>query len=148
MRNYCVYLLKPEVAASFFGKESMIFQVFYEGETACIELREIVKKQINYISSTIPSLQIKKNLEKSYKTKVGQDFYMLEGHYYLNIKAFNSSVVLKDHGTMLTISASGTYQGETAIFEILRQINSCFFAVDFENRNYGWLNPVKQVNYS
>ncbi|UTW70984.1 sporulation inhibitor of replication protein SirA [Anaerobacillus sp. HL2] len=46
---------------------------------------------------------------------------------------------------MLTISTTGTYQAETIFFEILRQINPCFFAVDFENRNYGWLNPVKHV---
>lgn len=147
MRNYSVYLLNPEVAASFFGKERMIFQLFIEGETAGKELREIVRKQINYISGTIPSLQIKKNLEKSYKSKPGQDFHIIEGHYYLTIKALSSNVVLKDHGTMLTISANGTYQGETAIFEVLRKINSSFFAVDFENKNFGWLNPVKQVNY-
>lgn len=145
MRHYHVYLLKPEIATRFFGKERLIFQLFIERETATEQLREIVRKQVNYISGTIPSLQIKKSLERSFKTC--QEFHMIEGDYYLDKKAFSSSVVLKDHGTMLSISASGTYQGETAFFEVLRQINSGFFAVDYENKNFGWLNPVKQVNY-
>lgn len=145
MRHYNVYLLKPEVAASYFGKERLIFQLFIERESAEKALREIVRKQVNYISGTIPSLQIKKNLERSFKTS--QEFHVIEGDYYLDRKSLSSSVVLKDHGTMLSISASGTYQGETAFFEVLRQINSGFFAVDFENNNFGWLKPVKQVNY-
>lgn len=145
MRQYNVYLLKPEVATNYFGKERLIFQLFFEKETASKQLREIVSKQVNYISGTIPSLQIKKNVERSFKTC--QEFNVIEGDYYLDKKTLNSSVVLKDHGTMLTILANGTYQGETAFFEILRQINSGFFAVDFENNNFGWLKPVKQVNY-
>lgn len=145
MRHYNVYLLKQEVAASYFGKERLIFQLLIEKEIASKQLREIVRKQVNYISATIPSLQIRKNLERSFKTC--QEFNIIEGDYYLDKKALSSSVVLKDHGTMLSIVASGTYQGETAFFEVLRQINSSFFAVDFENKNFGWLNPIKQVNY-
>lgn len=145
MRHYYVYLLKPEIATSYFGKEWLIFQLFVEGETAKKELRSIVQKQIDYITTTIPTLQIKKNLEQVLKKR--QDFYVLQDHYYLDIKALESKAVLKDNGTMITISASGSYQAETIFFEVLRQINPAFFAMDFEKRNYGWLNPVKQVNY-
>ena len=145
MRHYYIYLLKPEVAASYFGKEWLIFQLFFEGETANNELKEVVQKQVKYISSTLPSLQIRKNIEKS--LKIRNDFYVLNEHYYLDIKPLESKAVLKDHGHLITISASGSYQAETVFFEVLRKVNSCFFAVDFENKNYGWLNPVKQVNY-
>ncbi|OIJ17928.1 hypothetical protein BKP45_20445 [Anaerobacillus alkalidiazotrophicus] len=145
MRHYYIFLLKPEIATSYFGKEHLIYQLLYEGETADTELQEIVKKQINYISAIIPSLQIKKSVEK--KLKVRHDFYVLKEHYYIDIKAFESKAVLKDHGNVLTISANGSYQAETIFFEVLRQINSCFFAVDFDNKNYGWLNPIKHVNY-
>lgn len=145
MRHYYIYLLKPEISTNYFGKEWLIFQLFVEGETANKELREIIEKQIDYISGTIPTLQVKKGLEKSLKTR--NDFYVLQDHYYLDIKALDSKAVLKDHGNMLTISASGTYQAETVFFEVLRQINPAFFAMDFENKNFGWLNPVKQVNY-
>ncbi|MCT8139909.1 sporulation inhibitor of replication protein SirA [Anaerobacillus sp. CMMVII] len=145
MRHYYIYLLKPEIAMNYFGKEWLIFQLFVEGETEKQELRAIVQKQIEYISGTIPTLQIKKGLEKALRTR--NDFYVISDHYYLDNKALDSKAVLKDHGSMLTISASGSYQAETIFFEVLRQINPAFFAMDFENRNYGWLNPVKQVNY-
>ncbi|RXI97914.1 sporulation inhibitor of replication protein SirA [Anaerobacillus alkaliphilus] len=145
MRHYYIYLLKPEIASNYFGKEWLIYQLFVEGETAKKDLRTIAQKQINYISGTIPTLQIKKNLDKA--LRIRNDFYVLKEHYYIDIKALESKAVLKDHGNMLTISASGSYQAETVFFEVLRQINPAFFAMDFENRNYGWLNPVKQVNY-
>ncbi len=145
MRHYYIYLLKPEIASDYFGKEWLIFQLFNEGETADHKLREIVQKQIKYISGTIPTLQLKKSLEIALKTR--NDFYILKEHFYLDIKALESKAVLKDHGTMLTITASGTYQAETIFFEVLRHINPAFFAIDFENRNFGWLNPVKKLNY-
>ncbi|OIJ09999.1 hypothetical protein BKP35_16090 [Anaerobacillus arseniciselenatis] len=145
MRHYHIYLLEPEVAANYFGKEWLIFQLFIEGETANTELKEIVQKQIKYISSTLPSLKIRKNLDQTLKMR--SDFYVLNEHYYLDVKALESKAVLKDHGHFITVSASGSYQAETVFFEILRKVNSCFFAVDFGNKNYGWLNPVKQVNY-
>jgi hypothetical protein len=145
MRHYYIYLLKPEVAASYFGKEWLIFQLFTEGHTGNKETQEIVNKQIKYITGTIPSLQIRKSLEKS--LRIRNDFNVINEHYYLDIKALNSKAVLKDYGNLITISTSGSYQAETVFFEVLRKVNSCFFAVDFENKNYGWLNPVKQVNY-
>ncbi|MFN7250733.1 MAG: sporulation inhibitor of replication protein SirA [Anaerobacillus sp.] len=145
MRHYYIYLLKPEIATSYFGKEWLIYQLFVDGETVKGELRTLVEKQIKYISGTIPTLKVKKYLEKTLKSRT--DFYVLNDHFYLDNKALDSKAVLKDHGSMLTVTASGSYQAETIFFEVLRQINPAFFAMDFENRNYGWLNPVKQVNY-
>ncbi|UTW69253.1 hypothetical protein KHA80_20435 [Anaerobacillus sp. HL2] len=34
-------LLKPEVAASYFGKEKLIYQLFLKGETANKELKKL-----------------------------------------------------------------------------------------------------------
>lgn len=145
MRHYYIYLLKSEIATCYFGKEWLIFQLFTEGESVNKQLRDIAKKQINYIVESIPSLQITKGLEKSLKTR--NDFYTINDFLYIDMKPIQSQAVLKNHGNMIKISASGAYQAETIFFEVLRQINPCFFAMDFENGNYGWLNPVKQVNY-
>lgn len=145
MRHYYIYLLHAEVGNSYFGKEKMIYQLFLEAETATNELKDVVRKQINYIVTPIPSLQIRMNLDKM--LKIRSDLDCIEDHFYLDLKSLDSKAVLKDHGYMITISASGTYEAETIFFEVLRKINRCFFAMDFENNNYGWLNPVKQVNY-
>lgn len=145
MRHYFIYLLKPDIAASYFGKEWLVYQLFIERETANKELKEIVKKQINYITEEIPQNSIEERLTKTLQTKARS--YVIKDHYYIDLKSFDSKAYLKIDNNMVTITASGSYQAETIFFEELRQIHSCFFAMDIENKNFGWLNPVKQVNY-
>lgn len=145
MRHYFIYLLKPEIASNYFGKESLIYQLFLEGESATVQLKPIIEKQVNYIIRTMPVLQIKKLVETSFKNR--HDYYVSNDQYFINSKTLQSKAVLTVHQHMLSLSVTGSYHAETVFFEVLRKYDSCFFAMDFENSKYGWLTPVKQVKY-
>lgn len=145
MRHYFIYILEPEIAKSYYGKEQLIFQLFSQGEQINNPLTKIVEKQICYITRTIPSLQLKKHLDHQLKNR--KEYYVSEEQYFINSQTLQSKAVLTLHKHMLSLSVSGSYHAEAIFFEVLRKFHPCFFALDFENNNYGWLTPVKQVKY-
>lgn len=145
MRHYFIYLLEPEIANSYYGKEQLIYQLFSQGEIVNNPLTKIVEKQIRYISQAIPSLQLNKHLDFQLKNR--KDYYVSDERYYVNSKTLKSKAVLAIHPHLLSLTVTGSYHAETTFFEVLRKFDPCFFALDFENNNYGWLTPVKQVKY-
>ena len=46
--------------------------------------------------------------------------------------------------SMIVVKASGSYEAETAFFEVLRKIESSFLAVDLDHQRFGWLKPMKE----
>jgi hypothetical protein len=48
---------------------------------------------------------------------------------------------------MITVEASGSYEAETAFFEVLRKCEASFLAIDLEHQRCGWLKPIKERKY-
>ena len=64
MRTYRVYLIEEEVAQLYFGRERSLFNLFLEYVQTTGSLRDILHKQIEYVTKIIPNEQVKKVIEQ------------------------------------------------------------------------------------
>ncbi|NSL51093.1 sporulation inhibitor of replication protein SirA [Calidifontibacillus erzurumensis] len=148
MRNYFIYLLKDDVAYEYFGKEFLIFNLFLEQIQEQNPARsELLSKQIDYITNPISVIEINRYIEKNmqiqatYKEKGTEFIYKPQAS-----KSF-SLAKLEVYDRYMRIMSEGSYDAETHFFEVLRKYNPCFLAMDFDNKHFGWLNPIKQERY-
>lgn len=143
MRRYVVYLLQDDVVKNYFGKEKMLYQLFYEAENKISPYHSVVKKQIQYITRKIPV----KKLHQAFMSELKDALTSFEAEkiYEVQLKESASRAILLVNPNYLSIYSYGSIDAETAFFEVLRKLETCFLAVDFKNYNYGWLTPRKRV---
>lgn len=143
MRRYVVYLLQDDVAKNYFGKEKMLYQLFYEAENKISPYHSVVKKQIQYITRKIPV----KKLHQAFMSELKDALTSFEAEkiYEVQLKESASRAILLVNPNYLSIYSYGSIDAETSFFEVLRKLETCFLAVDFKNYNYGWLTPRKRV---
>jgi hypothetical protein len=142
VRNYQLYLIEDEFAAHYFGKERLFFQLFLECERSQGELKDITKKQINYITKPLPVLKIHQHLQKQLGKVRG--FKEDHGKYYMELSGKLSSAYLEVFEKNLTVRAKGSYEAETVFFEVLRKSEASFLAIDLDHFRFGWLRPIKE----
>lgn len=145
MRKYQLYLIEDEFAAHFFGREHLFYKLFREHEYAKGELKFITDKQIAYITKKLEVLKfhklIQQQLGKIKGFKADHGAYLIEGSGKL------SSAKLEIFQEMLTLESYGSFEAETAFFEVLRKSEASFLAVDLEHQRCGWLKPIKERKY-
>src|SRR5690606_5518902 len=114
-----------------------IYHLFLEHNQAKYERKEILNKQIEFITRTIPSLRIHQKIEGSL---AHYSYYSRQSHMHtLEWNEFNSFAKLTIHNDYIHLESTGSYEAETAFFEILRKYDRCFLAMDFKANKYGWL---------
>lgn len=145
VRTYQLYLIEDEFAAHYFGRERMFFQLFQEHEKANGELKFITKKQINYITKTVEVLKIHQLIQKQLGKIKG--FIAEHGTYSIELSGKLSTAKLEVFQEYITVVASGSYEAETAFFEVLRKCETSFLAIDFEHQRFGWLKPIKERKF-
>ncbi|GAF63520.1 hypothetical protein BTS2_0411 [Bacillus sp. TS-2] len=145
MRRYQVYLLQEKVASHYFGQEPKLFQLFSERERGSLADRIIIEKQIEYISKPLPTLLLQQRIKQSLRESRG--YSESEQIHLVQIKEPFSSAELIINQHYLTVTSQGALDAETIYFEILRKVDPCFFAVDVEQKHFGWLNPIRQAKY-
>jgi hypothetical protein len=138
VRRYIIYLIEEEVANSFFGQELLLYKLFLKGQANFSPQEAIIRKQIEYITKSIPVLPIHIRLQEKLLQVGGYE--TSESHF---IQYNESKAKLTIHFDYLLLLSEGTLEAETLFFESLRQIESCFFAMDFKKHHFGWLNPIK-----
>lgn len=144
MRTYQLYLIEKEFASHYFGKEKVIYQLFKEFNDAIGEQKNILQKQINFITKPIQVLKIHQYISQCLpKNKF---VYTEKGTYYLEMGK-NCYAELDIQGKRLIIHSSGHYEAETAFFEVLRKVEPSFLAIDFGNQHCGWLKPIKERKF-
>ncbi|KHF40734.1 sporulation inhibitor of replication protein SirA [Halalkalibacter okhensis] len=142
MRHYELYIFEEDVARQYYGQESKLFYLFLEHEKARGPQKEILRKQIEYITKPIPSLFLQQKLK--------QDLLKLEGYkkkkntHVIDISDRDSKAELVIGSDALYLTADGSFDVETMFFEILRKCEPTFFAFTIEEHRYGWLKPMKQ----
>lgn len=147
MRHYSIYLLKDDVANDYFGKESILYQLFLEHEQTRKSEDDIIKRQIAYITRQIPVTKIQFQLQKELKAFRGYSNHENTHMLTLKRKHHLSEAELSVYSSHMTLSSTGGYEAETIFFETLRKTCPSFLAMDFNVNRYGWLNPIKQRNY-
>jgi hypothetical protein len=142
VRSYQLYLIEDEFAAHFFGKERLFFQLFQEYEQSQGELKDITKKQINYITKPLQVLKIHQHLQKQLGKVRG--FTEEHGKYFMELNGKLSSAYLEVFEKNLLVKACGSYEAETVFFEVLRKSEASFLAIDLDHFRFGWLRPIKE----
>ena len=141
VRNYQLYLIEDEFASHYFGKEHMFLQLFQEYEKANGELEFIIKRQISYITKKLEVLRIHQVIQNQLGKIKG---YRAErGAYSIELSGKLSTAKLEVFQDLITLKAQGSYEAETAFFEILRKVEPSFLALDLEHQRVGWLKPIK-----
>jgi Sporulation inhibitor of replication protein SirA len=141
MRHYQIYLIEEEIANHYFGRESIIYHLFLEHERTTSERKKILKKQIQYVTRPIPSLEVHQWLETHLKKRT--DYQTYRSAHLIFHHRDRSHAKLKVFDRSLSLTSNGNYEAETIFFDMLYKYNPCFFAIDFELDRYGWLNPIK-----
>ncbi|WP_181832994.1 sporulation inhibitor of replication protein SirA [Bacillus taeanensis] len=138
MKRYTIYLIEDEAAKSCFGQEVLLYKLFLKGQADVSPQQTIIKKQISYITRLIPVLTIHSRLQE----KLGglNGYEMKDNHI---IFCPDSRAELRIYYDHIVLLANGSLEAETMFFEILRQVESCFFAMNFQNHHFGWLSPIK-----
>jgi hypothetical protein len=145
VRKYQLYLIEDEFAAHYFGRERLFFQLFQEHQNAIGELKFITKKQISYITKRVEVLKIHQLIQKQFGKIKG--FRAEHGAYSIELSGKLSTAKLEVFQELITVDAQGSYEAETAFFEVLRKCESSFLALDLDHQNYGWLKPIKERKF-
>ena len=145
MRYYQLYLIEDEFAAHYFGRERMFLRLFQENERANGELQFIIKKQISYITKKLEVLKIHQLIQKQLGKIKG--FKADHGAYSIELSGKLSTAKVEVFQDLITVEANGSFEAETAFFEVLRKCESSFLALDLEHQQVGWLKPIKERKF-
>ncbi|MDA7027902.1 sporulation inhibitor of replication protein SirA [Bacillus sp. CLL-7-23] len=143
-RHYYTYLIEEEFASHYFGREVVMFKLFYDYHWTNLDYKksQLAAKQIEYITEPIPISHIHKRLKMNLSR---EEYRQVDCIYKLMVPKGSVSFIIKDR--YIEILAKGPFEAETVFFEILRKVSPCFLAMDFGMERYGWLNPVKERNF-
>lgn len=144
MRKYFIYLIENEFADYFYGRENKFFELFAANHNCTGELKEIIQKQIDYITKPLPYYELHRHLS----------YYVQQKHIQIKGKVYRTSKKNSKERAELMISerclqlhAWGGFESESLFFEVLRKFDGRFLAIDIENDRYGWIKPIKERKY-
>lgn len=140
MRRYEIFLMEEEVASVYFGREEMLFQLFEDRKNSSETANEILEKQIAFITRPIQSYKLDRIIKREL---MHQEHYQYN-HLLHKLTLNNGQAELKIYEKYLTLITDGDMETETLFFEILRKIDACFLAIDYNNKRYGWLKPIRE----
>ncbi len=145
MRNYKIYLFEEEFATHYFGRESMLYNLFLEHNRSSYNKKDLIEKQIKFITRPIPSFRIHQAIEIALKNY--HSYRTFSSSHILKFQIPKSAAKISVYDRHIELQSEGTIEAETIFFEILRKYDSCFLAMDYERDRYGWLNPIKERKF-
>ncbi|WP_257350511.1 sporulation inhibitor of replication protein SirA [Pseudalkalibacillus decolorationis] len=145
MRKHDIYLIEKEVAFHYFGREQVLYHFFVEASDPAPHLKETIKKQLLYITKTIPFYVFDYHVKKIDALQKG--YRLQRARQELTLYSKTSKAMLQNNGRNLSLISEGSYEAEILLFEHLRKVESSFLAINFEEEGVGWLSPVKQAHY-
>lgn len=144
MGNYKLFIFDEEVARKYYSQESKLFYLFVEHDKATGTQKEIINKQIEYITKPVPVLRLQQKLKKSLRHAKGYEY--TEDKHIINLfeNGSRGELVLGKEVVHLFSTGEEFDEVETMFFEVLRKCEPTFFAVSLDRHRYGWLKPLKQ----
>lgn len=144
MRTYLIYLIKDEIAEYFYGNERKFYKLFKTERRAFGQLKQIVQKQIAYITKPLPYLELHQLLSQSVNNK---QIYIKNKVYCTGNVKETTGAEMAIEETLIHLHGWGGFESESIFFEILRKFDGRFFAIDVDDERYGWIKPVKERKY-
>lgn len=144
MRSYSIYLIKEEFAQYYYGRERMFFNLFHQYAYVSGSLKNVLSRQIHYITKQIPLLPVHHVLQPLFSDTINMT---KTGACQLLSKKEGQVLEVTIEERMLRLNVSGSYDTETAVFEILRNFKGNLLAIDYDHKRYGWIKPVKERKF-
>ncbi|MBP3952822.1 sporulation inhibitor of replication protein SirA [Bacillus suaedae] len=139
MRHYELYIFEEDVVRHYYGQESKLFYLFYDFEKANEPQKELIRKQIDFITKPIPTLLLQQKVKQALSSYSG---YSQKKNTHLLQLQNGTKAELVIGANALYLTADGSQEVETMFFEILRKCEPTFFAYSFDGHRYGWLKPI------
>jgi hypothetical protein len=145
MKFYRLYWIEDEVADYFYGRERSFFNLFRESMFAKGIMEEVVKKQIHYITRSIPFLPFNRAISQALALKRGT--IQNDNQFYFESSCGKNNAVISLMDRYIDVKIKGHSDWEACIFELLRKLDGRLLAIDIENEQFGWLKPIKVRKY-
>jgi hypothetical protein len=140
--GYWIYLMKEDVASDYCKQGEKIVSLFRDYQRASGSLKEIIGKQIHYITKPVPFSLIHEILHQQFlgtlEFKVEKNMYILKSDS--QEEAF---LLLKNRRLMLIASENSDII--FPIFRTLSMVSSSFFAVDLYLRHHQWMTEIEEI---
>lgn len=145
MRSYQIYSIEKEVAEYYYGRERMFYDLFFQYLYVSGNLKEIIRKQIKYITKPLPILSIHHLMNQSLAKK---NELIWDGRkYHMKGNTHENGVEFQLEEQKLLIQAWGNYDSESIFLEALRKFDGRLLAIDIENERFGWIKPIKERKF-
>ncbi|WP_456271437.1 sporulation inhibitor of replication protein SirA [Bacillus sp. AK031] len=145
MKSYRLYWIEDEIADYFYGRERSFFNLFLDGTRCSGELKEIINKQIHYVTKPIPFLPFNRSIAQALANR--RDYIQQDNKYYIESPCGNNTAVIEVLDNMIGVELTGHSDWEAYIFELLRKLDGRLLAIDLNNEQFGWLKPIKVRKY-
>lgn len=138
MRNYYIFSVKEEFVKLYHDRPSSLYEILKQ--IYCLN-----KKDLNYAIQVFSSLTDK--IDRDYLNRKMYLKYHKEMVYTKTEKEHIINNLYKDEVSILTVKRShlllSTNHSYSSFFNILVDYQANFFACDFENQDYFFLNDIK-----
>lgn len=142
MKMYELYLIQEDIAKAYFGREFLLFDLFSRFSTSqSLSEKKVLYKQMMYITTPLQVIKIHHKLEQAL-CGLGKYNRTHRTHMLYQGKEYGEVTVKSQY---IQMNTSGSRSIEATFFEVLRKCELTFLAMDYEEKQYGWLNPLKQA---
>lgn len=146
MHRYHIYLIKDRVAEHYFGREEKLFQLFKDCRSIQDKhLKEVMRRQVCYVSRQLDVNRIGRQLHAA--CGLLTEYTYEDPVFLLKSKKTGSEAALELKDREIKLTSEGTADLEVTFFEVLRQMDGHFLAMDFHRKQCAWLNPIKNADF-
>jgi hypothetical protein len=145
MKFYRLYWIKEEIADYFYGRERSFYNLFRESKYVTGKMEEVVRKQVDYITCSIPFLPFNRAISQALASK--RDIIQTDNQFYIESTCGHNTAKICLLDRHIEIELQGHSDWEAYIFELLRKLDGRLLAIDIENEQFGWLKPIKVRKY-
>ncbi|WAA13504.1 sporulation inhibitor of replication protein SirA [Fervidibacillus halotolerans] len=143
MRQYDLYIIEDLFAIYFYGREQMFFQLFKECHESGEGIKDILIKQVEYITKPIPTKYIYSHILQELGKRTD---LIIKRKSFLIVNKRGDTELFLEH-KKLHVKSSGDMFAEFIFMDTLKSLDIHFFALDLENERFGWLKPLKDRKY-
>jgi len=94
MRRYDLYIIDEQFINYYYGRERIFYNLFKEYNEANPPLKKLLAKQIHYITKSMPTLRLHKQLSEQLSKH--KDYYMKDGVYCLESGTSSARLMIED----------------------------------------------------
>lgn len=136
MRSYGIYKLKKRYEPFIIGREQLLFELLAENNTS-----EESTPEVKYLCEILE----KQKIDEAIISNLGKVFKTVEcsnGEYKLT-HPVKGSVFISLSNYSLTVLCDGSRMLDLDLFVALSEAGNRFFAILEEQKEWGWLKPIK-----